>query len=136
MEIKYKGLPLSFQQLQRKDDDVDSPDVATAAAVDGESEVTWPLTDIQNLFFLEKTDNDLQSGDRDKKFTIRKIRPHNKIVVTCGYLFDWVYHIQQYIQCPICHWQNFFIGQNLLFHGKLYLFRSATLTFLMQIFIF
>lgn len=40
MEIKYYGLPLSFQQLQRKDDDVDSPDVATAAAVDGESEVT------------------------------------------------------------------------------------------------
>lgn len=65
MEIKYNGLPLSFQQLQRKDDDVDSPDVATAAAVDGESEVTWPLTDIQNLFFLEKTDNHLQSGDRD-----------------------------------------------------------------------
>lgn len=65
MEIKYKGLPLSFQQLQRKDDDVDSPDVATAAAVDDESEVTWPLTDIQNLFFLEKTDNHLQSGDRD-----------------------------------------------------------------------
>ena len=40
MEIKYNGLPLSFQQLQRKDDDVDGPDVATAAAVDGESEVT------------------------------------------------------------------------------------------------
>ena len=40
MEIEYNGLPLSFQQLQRKDDDVDGPDVATAAAVDGESEVT------------------------------------------------------------------------------------------------
>lgn len=40
MEIKYKGVPFSFQRLQRKDDDVDSPDVATAAAVDGESEVT------------------------------------------------------------------------------------------------
>ena len=65
MEIKYNGVPLSFQQLQRKDDDVDSPDVATAAAVDGESEVTLPLTDIQNLFFLEKTDNHLQNGDRD-----------------------------------------------------------------------
>lgn len=66
MEIKYKGVPLSFQQLQRKDDDVDSPDVATAAAVDGESEVTLPQTDIQNLFFfLEKTDNHLQNGDRD-----------------------------------------------------------------------
>lgn len=36
-----RGYHFSFHfQLQRKDDDVDSPDVATAAAVDGESEVT------------------------------------------------------------------------------------------------